>query len=73
MSNDGRRKLRNTGVAPPQSGQLPPRAVRRAAGGVPAMRSEDTEVLSEFGSTSCKALWRCKSCRETVRLIFKCH
>ena len=28
--------------------------------------------LSEFGSTSCKALWRCKSCREPFD-YFKCH
>ena len=32
----------------------------------------NTEVLSEFGSTSCKALWRCKSCREPFD-YFKCH
>ena len=38
MSEDGRRKLREYGIAPPQAGELPPRAVRRAAGGVPAMR-----------------------------------
>ena len=33
---------------------------------------QNTEVLSEFGSTSCKALWRCKSCREPFD-YFKCH
>ena len=31
-----------------------------------------TEVLSEFGSTSCKALWRCTACREPFD-YFKCH
>ena len=36
------------------------------------MRLDNTEVLSEFGSTSCKALWRCKSCREPFD-YFKCH
>ena len=66
MSEDGRRKLREYGIAPPQAGKLPPRAVRRAAGGVPAMRLGDTEVLSEFGSTSCKALWRCKCLPRTL-------
>ena len=73
MSEDGRRKLSEYGIAPPQAGKLPPRAVRRASRW-PARNAapSDTEVLSEFGSTSCKALWRCKSCREPFD-YFKCH
>jgi ring-1,2-phenylacetyl-CoA epoxidase subunit PaaD len=72
MSEDGRRKLREYGIAPPQVA-----ASRRALFGVeqvacPQCGSADTEVLSEFGSTSCKALWRCKSCREPFD-YFKCH
>ena len=60
------------GIAPPQAG-----SGRRALFGVqqvacPQCGSEDTEVLSEFGSTSCKALWRCRSCREPFD-YFKCH
>jgi ring-1,2-phenylacetyl-CoA epoxidase subunit PaaD len=72
MSEDGRRKLREYGIAPPLAG-----GSRRALFGVeqvacPQCGSIDTEVLSEFGSTSCKALWRCKSCREPFD-YFKCH
>jgi ring-1,2-phenylacetyl-CoA epoxidase subunit PaaD len=72
MSEDGRRKLRDYGIAPPQ-----PSSSRRALFGVqqvacPQCGSGDTEVLSEFGSTSCKALWRCRSCREPFD-YFKCH
>ena len=72
MSDDGRRKLREYGIAPPQAG-----SGRRALFGeqtvaCPQCGSEDTEVLSEFGSTSCKALWRCRSCREPFD-YFKCH
>jgi ring-1,2-phenylacetyl-CoA epoxidase subunit PaaD len=72
MSEDGRRKLREYGVAPPLAASS-----RRALFGVqhvacPQCGSSDTEVLSEFGSTSCKALWRCKSCREPFD-YFKCH
>jgi len=72
MSEDGRRKLREYGIAPPL-----PSGSRRALFGVeqvacPQCGSADTEVLSEFGSTSCKALWRCKSCREPFD-YFKCH
>ena len=72
MSDDGRRKLREYGIAPPQAG-----SGRRALFGeqqvaCPQCNSENTELLSEFGSTSCKALWRCKSCREPFD-YFKCH
>ena len=72
MSEDGRRKLKDYGVAPPQSG-----GGRRALFGeqqvaCPQCGSLATEVLSEFGSTSCKALWRCTSCREPFD-YFKCH
>jgi ring-1,2-phenylacetyl-CoA epoxidase subunit PaaD len=72
MSEDGRRKLRDYGIAPPQAA-----ASRRALFGeqqlaCPQCGSDDTELLSEFGSTSCKALWRCKSCREPFD-HFKCH
>jgi len=72
MSEDGRRKLREYGIAPPQ-----PASSRRALFGVqevecPQCGSAETELLSEFGSTSCKALWRCKSCREPFD-YFKCH
>ncbi len=72
MSDDGRRKLLQYGIAPPQAASS-----RRALFGeqqvaCPQCGSEHTELLSEFGSTSCKALWRCKSCREPFD-YFKCH
>jgi ring-1,2-phenylacetyl-CoA epoxidase subunit PaaD len=72
MSDDGRRKLKDYGIAPPLAS-----SGRRALFGeqqvaCPQCGSDDTEVLSEFGSTSCKALWRCKSCREPFD-YFKCH
>jgi len=72
MSEDGRRKLREYGIAPPQ-----PASTRRALFRVeqvacPQCGSSDTELLSQFGSTPCKALWRCRSCREPFD-YFKCH
>ncbi len=72
MTDEGRRKLREYGVAPPKRG-----GGRRALFGVdmvdcPNCGSADTHVLSEFGSTSCKALWRCEACREPFD-YFKCH
>ena len=72
MSDDGRRKLRDYGIAPPQAASS-----RRALFGLqevacPQCGSKNTELLSEFGSTSCKALLRCKACREPFD-YFKCH
>lgn len=72
MSEQGRQKLKEYGIAPPVAG-----GGRRALFGeqevaCPQCGSANTEVLSEFGSTSCKALWRCKSCREPFD-YFKCH
>ena len=72
MSEGGRRKLREYGIAPPLAG-----SGRRALFGeqqveCPRCGSGDTELLAEFGSTSCKALWRCKACREPFD-YFKCH
>ncbi|MES2599413.1 MAG: 1,2-phenylacetyl-CoA epoxidase subunit PaaD [Pseudomonadota bacterium] len=72
MSEQGRQKLKEYGIAPPQAG-----SGRRALFGeqevaCPQCGSVNTEVLSEFGSTSCKALWRCKACREPFD-YFKCH
>jgi ring-1,2-phenylacetyl-CoA epoxidase subunit PaaD len=72
MSVQGRQKLKDYGIAPPKPG-----TTRRALFGeqriaCPQCSSTETEVLSEFGSTSCKALWRCLSCREPFD-YFKCH
>ncbi|MCA1548343.1 phenylacetate-CoA oxygenase subunit PaaJ [Bradyrhizobium sp. BRP19] len=72
MSEEGRKKLRAYGIAPPQAASS-----RRALFGAqtvacPQCGSDKTELLSEFGSTSCKALWRCKACREPFD-YFKCH
>jgi ring-1,2-phenylacetyl-CoA epoxidase subunit PaaD len=71
ISDDGRRKLREYGIAPPgpvQAGQAQPiRLVRRQAAVVvacPRCESTLTEQLSAFGSTACKSLYRCVACRE---------
>ncbi|MGP4010719.1 1,2-phenylacetyl-CoA epoxidase subunit PaaD [Streptomyces sp. 4N124] len=71
ISAEGRRKLREFGIAPPR--------VREASEPVlielgptrttdpvlcPHCGSADTELLSRFSSTACKALRRCLSCRE---------
>ncbi len=67
MSEAGRSKLLSYGIAPPSG-----RAPGGAAGPVPLALSvrcpqcgsPDTRELSRFGSTACKALWQCQTCRE---------
>lgn len=72
MTAAGRERLREYGIAPPA-----PRAGRRGLFGMeeevacPRCGSTATEKLSEFGSTACKALWRCTACREPFD-HFKC-
>jgi ring-1,2-phenylacetyl-CoA epoxidase subunit PaaD len=70
MSEDGRRKLREHGIAPP--GELLLQIRPREVVPCPQCGSADTEELTRFGSTSCKALWRCRSCREPFD-HFKAH
>jgi ring-1,2-phenylacetyl-CoA epoxidase subunit PaaD len=72
LTDAGRRKLAEFGIAPP-----PHTASRRALFGearprCPRCGSDDTEQISEFGSTACKSLHRCRACREPFD-AFKCH
>jgi len=70
ISEHGKRKLRDYGIAPPgpvaADGAVPMRIVGRRAEPVacPRCGSARTERLSAFGSTACKSLWRCIACRE---------
>ena len=69
ISDEGKRKLRDYGIAPPgpvdSSVGVPIRIVRKAAAvACPRCASENTERLSAFGSTACKSLYRCIDCRE---------
>ena len=67
MSDAGRRKLREYGIAPPggvdTSQGAPLRFVSRRVA-CPRCASLQTEQLSAFGATACKSLWRCLACRE---------
>ena len=63
ISDEGRRKLRLYGIAPPE------RRDRSIA--CPRCNSDNTEVVSEFGSTACKASYRCTDCLEPFE-YFKC-
>ncbi|KOG35058.1 1,2-phenylacetyl-CoA epoxidase subunit PaaD [Streptomyces resistomycificus] len=79
ITDEGRRKLREFGIAPPRAGRVaepvglrlgPTRTLAQEAGEAadpvrcPHCGSAETELLSRFSSTACKALRRCLSCRE---------
>lgn len=72
ISDAGREKLLAYGIAPPARGGSK-RALLRGdvAVGCPQCKSENTERISEFGSTACKAAYRCRDCREPFE-YFKC-
>jgi ring-1,2-phenylacetyl-CoA epoxidase subunit PaaD len=63
ITPEGHEKLRAYGIAPP---------TRAAAAPCPHCGSTHTEEVSRFGSTPCKALWRCLDCAEPFDR-FKCH
>ena len=65
ISEAGREKLRAYGIAPPI-----PAGTRDVH--CPQCGSAETQEISRFGSTPCKALWRCRACAEPFDL-FKCH
>jgi len=66
MSEDGKRKLREYGIAAPngRAAVHGERVTLRMAVKCPRCDSLDTRELARFGSTSCKALYECRSCLE---------
>lgn len=66
MSERGRERLREFGIAPPTppDGRSVALTLRQRLVACPQCGSTDTEELARFGSTACKALRRCRACRE---------
>jgi ring-1,2-phenylacetyl-CoA epoxidase subunit PaaD len=66
MSEDGKRKLAEYGIAPPSGHSSVSRGPVRLtlATRCPRCGSADTVEISRFGSTSCKALYECRACLE---------
>ena len=72
MSERGKKKLKDYGIAPPQDEA--DKSVLFADPLVvpcPVCDSSDTKLVSQFGSTACKAHYQCKKCREPFD-YFKC-
>lgn len=68
ITGEGRRKLREYGIAPPDNRG---KAARHETVTCPQCSSVNTERVSEFGSTACKALYKCRDCLEPFD-YFKC-
>lgn len=65
MSESGKKKLEEYGIAAPNPSGDSPREC-------PHCHSTNTKLLSQFGSTACKALYQCNDCKEPFD-YFKCH
>lgn len=66
ITETGKRKLKAYGIAPPQYSGSPAKNVE-----CPQCHSQHTKLLSQFGSTACKALYQCNDCKEPFD-YFKC-
>lgn len=73
MSEIGKSKLKAYGIAPPQRMSSNPLALfEKETATCPRCGAENTQQISQFGATSCKALYKCMSCQEPFE-YFKCH
>ncbi|MFN8288862.1 MAG: 1,2-phenylacetyl-CoA epoxidase subunit PaaD [Chitinophagaceae bacterium] len=68
ISEEGKRKLQEYGIAPPDKRFIIPHDGVEC----PQCHSANTRLVSEFGSTACKALYQCNDCKEPFD-YFKCH
>ena len=67
INEEGRKKLFQYGIAPPKQGVACSGALKVSENepvSCPQCLSSDTECVSPFGSTPCKAAYRCRTCRE---------
>jgi len=74
MSESGKQKLKDYGIAPPveQTSDKSFLFGEEKIVPCPQCDSESTELVSQFGSTACKALYKCLDCKEPFD-YFKCH
>ena len=74
MTKEGKEKLKAFGIAPPNPKQqfCTSDMFREEAVQCPHCNSYHTELISQFSSTACKAMYRCLDCKEAFD-YFKCH
>ena len=73
LTNAAKEKLRAYGIAPPLHSSIDKGVLlgKERLLHCPLCNSKNTELISQFGSTACKALYRCKDCKEPFD-YFKC-
>ena len=73
MTNGGKEKLKAYGIAPPVGKSFDKKYLEKELKvECPLCHSKNTKLLSQFGSTACKALYQCNDCLEPFD-YFKCH
>ena len=75
MSESGKQKLKSYGIAPPNATQIvcdTELFAKEEAIQCPQCNSYNTSLISQFGSTACKSLYKCNDCKEPFD-YFKCH
>jgi ring-1,2-phenylacetyl-CoA epoxidase subunit PaaD len=74
MSDEGKKKLKVFGIAPPNPKQqfCTSEMFQQEAVQCPRCNSWHTEIISQFASTACKSMYRCLNCKEAFD-YFKCH
>jgi ring-1,2-phenylacetyl-CoA epoxidase subunit PaaD len=72
MTEDGKEKLKAFGIAPPVGKTFDKKYLETLPVQCPHCHSMNTKVISQFGSTACKALYKCNDCGEPFD-YFKCH
>lgn len=72
ITYEAREKMRGYGIAPPEHSSCGNITKAEEHITCPQCGAKDTEVISRFGSTACKALYKCNTCKEPFE-YFKCH
>lgn len=74
ITTEGRDKMREYGIAPPQEKTTDKSFLSEEGRPVPCPQCEssNTELVSLFGSTACKSMYKCLDCKEPFD-YFKCH
>lgn len=72
MTEEAKEKLKSYGIAPPVSKTFDKSYLQNLPVQCPHCHSMNTNLISQFGSTACKAIYQCNDCREPFD-YFKCH
>lgn len=72
MTENGKEKLKAYGIAPPIGKSFDKKYLEELKVECPHCHSLNTKLISQFGSTACKALYQCNDCLEPFD-YFKCH